>query len=78
MATHELTIYQKHYDLMLYAFPIINKFPKAQRFVLAQQIQNTLVDIARLIVQANKQRNKLPTLYQIDRVGKVTLACQAG
>ena len=51
---------------MLYAFPLINRFPKAQRFVLAQQIQNAMVDIARLIVQANKQRNKLPTLYQID------------
>jgi len=39
---HELVIYQKIYDLMLYAFPIINRFPKSQRFVLGQQIQNTM------------------------------------
>ena len=62
----ELKIYQKHYDLILYAFPIINRFPKAQRFVLGQQIQNCLLDIAKLIVQANKQRGKLPTLAEID------------
>jgi len=63
---NDLVIYQKHYDLMLYAFPIINKFPKSQRFVLGQQIQNEMVDIAKLIVEANKRRNKVPTLYQID------------
>ena len=62
----ELKIYQKHYDLILYAFPIINRFPKAQRFVLGQQIQNCLLDIAKLIVRANKQRGKLPTLAEID------------
>ena len=63
----ELTIYQKHYDLILYAFPIVNAFPRAQRFVLGQQIQNCLLDIARLIVQANKQRgNRLPVLAQVD------------
>ena len=63
---HELTIYQKHYDLMLYAFPIINRFPKNQRFVLGQQIQNCMVDIAKLVVQANAERNKGKTLWQID------------
>jgi len=40
---HELIIYQKHYDLMLYAFPVISRFPKNQRFVLGQQIQNCMV-----------------------------------
>ena len=63
---HELVIYQKHYDLMLYTFPIINRFPKNQRFVLGQQMQNCMVDIAKLIVQANAERNKGKTLWQID------------
>jgi len=30
----DLIIYQKTYDLILWFFPIINKFPKKQRFVL--------------------------------------------
>ena len=63
----ELTIYQKQYDLILYAFPIINRFPKTQKFVLGQQIQNYLFDTAGLIVQANKQRgNRLSILAQMD------------
>ena len=66
-----MKIYQKHYDLILYAFPIINGFPRAQKFVLGQQIQNSLLDIARLIVQANKQRgNRLAVLAQVDIEGE--------
>ena len=71
---HELIIYQKHYDLMLYAFPVISRFPKNQRFVLGQQIQNCMVDIAMLIVQANAERRKGKTLWQIDvRLEKLRL-----
>lgn len=62
----ELTIYQKVYDLILYALPIINRFPKSQRFVLGQQIQNGMIDISAMIVQANKVKNKLQKLYEID------------
>jgi len=62
----DLIIYQKVYDLILYVFPIVNKFPKSQRFVLGQQIQNTMVDIAKLIVEANKSRNKTRLLFQLD------------
>jgi len=43
---HELTIYQKHYDLMLYAIPLINKYPKSQRYVVGQQTMNLMLDIA--------------------------------
>jgi hypothetical protein len=73
----ELTIYQKHYDLILYAFPIVNAFPKSQRFVLGQQIQNCMLDIAKLIMQANKLRgNRLPILAQLDRTAFA--GCVAG
>lgn len=62
----ELTIYQKTYDLILYALPIINRFPKSQRFVLGQQLQNGLIELSVMIVQANKIKNKLQKLYEID------------
>lgn len=69
MALHELTVYQKHYDLILYAVPLINKFPKSQRYVLGQQAMNTLLDVAKLIIQANRQRGKhrLSTLWVVDQ-----------
>jgi len=62
----ELTLYQKIYDLILYALPIINRFPRSQRFVLGQQLQNGMIEISAMIVQAQKIKNKLPTLYETD------------
>jgi len=62
----ELIIYQKHYDLMLYSFPIVGRFPKEQRFILGQQIENTMLDIGKTIVHANKLRQKREKLYELD------------
>jgi four helix bundle protein len=62
----ELIIYQKYYDLMLYSLPIIGRFPKDQRFILGQQIENAMLEIGRMIVHANKLRQKKGKLYEID------------
>lgn len=64
--TREMIIYQKHYDLMLYSFPIIGRFPQNQRYVLGQQIENAMLDIGQMIVHANKLRNKREKLYELD------------
>ncbi|MDI6813430.1 MAG: diversity-generating retroelement protein Avd [Desulfitobacteriaceae bacterium] len=64
--TEDLIIYQKVYDLILYAFPILNRFPKNQRFVLAQQIQNSMLEIQKKIVEANKLRNRRRLQFEID------------
>jgi len=47
-------------------FPILDKFPRKQKFVLSQQIENCMIDIQKLIIQANKSRYKIPHLFQID------------
>jgi len=64
--SRELIIYQKHYDLMVYSFPIIARFPQNQRFVLGQQIENAMLEIGMMIVHANKLRQKKAKLYEID------------
>ena len=51
----QLIMFQKHYDLMVYSFPIIGRFPKDQRFVLGQQIENQMLEIGKMIVHANKE-----------------------
>lgn len=33
----KLVIYQKLYDVIVYVFPILNRMPKSQRFVLAYE-----------------------------------------
>ena len=45
---NQLIIYQKLYDMMVYSFPIISRFPKDQRFVLGQQIQNEMLEIGKM------------------------------
>jgi len=61
-----LTIYQRVYDFMLYLFPIVDRFPRYEKFVLCTQIKNCVLEIARKIIRANKSRNKRPLLYDID------------
>jgi four helix bundle protein len=61
----DLIIFQKIYDLILWMYSLINKFPKSQRFVLGQQLENTLLDILKGIIQANQERNKLEILKQV-------------
>jgi len=64
--SRELIIYQKHYDLMLYSFPIIGRFPQNQRYVLGQQIENAMLAIGMMIVHANKLKQRKAKLYEID------------
>ena len=52
-------------DLILWMYPLINKFPKKQRFILGQQLENTLLDILKGIIQANQESNKFGTLKQV-------------
>ena len=55
---NDLIIFQKTYDLILWAYPVINQFPKIQRFVLGQQIENILVGILKKMIYANKERGE--------------------
>ena len=61
----QLTIFEKTYQLILWLYPAVRKFPKAQRFVLGQQIENTALDILRGIIRANAERDKLPLLKNV-------------
>jgi hypothetical protein len=62
----QLIIFQKHYDLLVYSFPIIGRFPKDQRFILGQQIENQMLEIGKMIVHANKLKQKRGKLFEID------------
>ncbi len=53
----ELAVYQRTYDLYLYTHKFIKKFPKAERFLISQVLQNSLIEVIRLMVRANQQRD---------------------
>lgn len=58
----DLIIYQKTYDFLLWLHPVINKFPKSQRFVLGQRVENKTLDLLHSMVVANAERDKSATL----------------
>lgn len=60
----DLIIYQKVYDFALWLHPVLNKFPKNQRFVLGQRIENKILDIIHSMIVANVMRDKSTALQQ--------------
>lgn len=60
----KLVIFKKTYELIVWCHPVLLKFPKSQKFTLAQQISNSLIDFLKLLIQANYCRNKAPYLSQ--------------
>jgi four helix bundle protein len=60
-----LSIFEKTYELALWLYPRVNKFPKSQRFVLGQHIENSLLKIIEGIIEANQERIKGPFLKKI-------------
>lgn len=53
------------YDLLLHAVPCLAKFPRAQKFVLADRLQNSLTDLLELLIEAyyTRDEQKRAALY---------------
>jgi hypothetical protein len=47
------------YDLLKWAIPTLKKFPRDQRFLLGDRIENHILDVLELLVQANYSKDKL-------------------
>lgn len=58
---HALT---RVYDLLLWIIPVLEKYPKAQKFLLADRIETGLLDIQDLLLQAVYTKQKLQVLHQ--------------
>ncbi|MFA5169333.1 MAG: diversity-generating retroelement protein Avd [Candidatus Paceibacterota bacterium] len=55
---NDLVLFQKLYDLFLWLHPILNKFPKSEKFVLAEQIEKCIIEIIKGVVMINYQKSK--------------------
>lgn len=62
----DLIIYQKVYEALKYAYIALKQFPKSEKFTLAADVKNSFYTLVRLIVEANRKKNKLPDLYALD------------
>lgn len=62
----KLQVQQKVYDMMLYAYPTFEQFPKSPKFSLAQDMKHCMDKIIRLVITANKKYTKKTTLQELD------------
>lgn len=66
MATEEFKVLQKVQDLMIYSYPILTQFPKAERFSFAQDIRNCLNTLLELTIEEEKRFIKKTTIQNMD------------
>lgn len=52
----------KTHDLLKWLIPTISKFPKSQRYTIGQRIENKLLDILGLLLEANYSKIKIEIL----------------
>jgi len=56
----------KTYDFLKWLLPATEKFPKSQRFVLAQQLQQAAFRFYECLIEARRVRPNAPILKQAD------------
>ena len=50
------------YDFILWVIPKLDKFPRSQKFVLGDRIENLLLDLLELLIDAAYSRKKVSLL----------------
>ena len=66
MAKDEFKVLQKVQDLMAYSYPILNQFPKAEKFSFAQDIRHCLNELLELTITEEKRYIKKTTIENMD------------
>ncbi|GHU65116.1 hypothetical protein FACS189447_03490 [Spirochaetia bacterium] len=62
----DFILWQKAEDLVEYLFPIVDRFPKHEKFALCSEIKNLCYDMMKGIIRTNKMRNKTQGIYELD------------
>ena len=66
MKNDNITILNKNYELLLYIIPILTKFPRNHKFLLADRIENILLDTQELVINAYYSKEKLGYLSTVN------------
>jgi len=67
MATNELPIIQKTYDLIKWYVPILNRLPVSFKFNLGERITTRLYDLLEDLLIAQYQANKIQKLEELNQ-----------
>ena len=55
----EMIIFTRTYDFISWLLPLAEKFPRSQRFVVTQRLQNAALNFQESIIEANSVRGPL-------------------
>jgi four helix bundle protein len=55
----EMIIFTRTYDFISWLLPLAEKFPRSQRFVITQRLQNAALNFQEAIIEANALRGSL-------------------
>ena len=66
MATEELIILQKIFDMMDYAYGALAQFPKSEKFALVTDIKRSMDRLLSRCIEAQKKYFKKTTLQDMD------------
>ena len=59
----DMTIFHKTYEFMRWLHILLNKFPKSEKYTMAQKIENTALNVLEGIIQSNNDVDKTKALY---------------
>ncbi|MFA6330375.1 MAG: diversity-generating retroelement protein Avd [Candidatus Micrarchaeia archaeon] len=62
----DLIIFRKAYELLKYLYPVVEGFPKSQRFLLAQRLECSALAFLEHVMIANAARDKSVELEKAD------------
>jgi four helix bundle protein len=65
--SEEMIIFTRTYDFLSWLLPLAEKFPRSQRFVVTQRLQNAALNFQESIIEANSLRDEF-------RVEKLSVA----
>ncbi|MDZ7804351.1 diversity-generating retroelement protein Avd [Thiohalophilus sp.] len=62
----DFALYEKLNDLSAWLFPVVDRFPRTEKFALCTQIKNSVHSMVRHTIRAQKSRDKLRWLFEVD------------
>ncbi|MGL5965319.1 MAG: diversity-generating retroelement protein Avd [Fusobacteriaceae bacterium] len=63
---NSLSIIQKTMDFELYVYPLLEKFPRAEKYAMITRVKNTLREIIKKILKASASDRKKSHLFEAD------------
>lgn len=62
----DMAIFAKAYDLLKYIYPVVNRFPKSEKFTLGQRVENSALAFLEQVIIANSEHDKSEALKKAD------------